>query len=239
MGGILKIAFLSDVHGNIHALRAVWRWLQERQIHRVICLGDLVGYGANPSESIDFIDEHRVHCTMGSSDARVAYGLGEKFEKREGLSEETLEWTKTVLTPEQKEYLKALPTSGRIETPKGRLRYCHGSPRDPDDRLDLHGPSNELNELLASLHCEVLVCGGTHIPYVRRLMRGVIVDPGSVGLSLNGEPGADAAVIEILEREIKVELAKIPYDTQAAAADIEHWKLPAAIAGAIKSGRMG
>ncbi len=236
---LLKIAFISDIHGNIHALRAAWRWIQERRPDHVICLGDLVGYGANPSEAIDFIDEHGLRCTLGSSDARVAYELSEKFEKREGLSEQTLEWTKTVLTPEQKQFLRKLPTSGRMETPKGRLRFCHGSPYDPDDRLDLHGAAKDLNELLASLHCEVLVCGGTHIPYVRALARGVVIDPGSVGLSLNGEPGADVAFLQISENEVKTELIKVPYDTAAAAADIVTWNLPNAITHVLRSGKMG
>ncbi len=234
----MQIAFISDIHGNIHALRAAWKFIQERGVEQTFCLGDLVGYGANPSEVIDFVESHTLRCTLGSSDARVAYELNEKFEKREGLSEQTLEWTKTILTPEHKQFLRKLPTSGRLETPKGRLRYCHGSPYDPDDRLDLHGPAQELNELLASLHCEVLVCGGTHIPYIRSLMRGVVVDPGSVGLSLNGEPGADVTILTISETDVKTELIKVPYNLEAAAADIITWKLPKLIAGVIRSGRM-
>ncbi|MBB6096728.1 putative phosphoesterase [Deinobacterium chartae] len=233
----MRLAFISDIHGNIHALRAVWQALQDHHIDQIICLGDLVGYGAGPAEVIEFLETKRVKTVLGSSDARVAFDFTDRFEKREGVAETTLEWTKTVLGPEHRKFLRALPTNGRIETPQGRLRYCHGSPHDPEARLDLHGDEEMLNAVLSELHCEILVCGGTHIPYLRRTSRGLLVDPGSVGFSLNGEPGADIAVFDITSGGTRVSMIKVPYDYHAAAFDVMAWNLPSVIASVIRTGK--
>lgn len=234
----MRLAFLSDVHGNIHALSAVQRFLTDQDAESVFILGDLVGYGASPGAVIDFVQRAGWVTALGSSDARAAFGFAERGE-RSGVAEETLVWTRKMLTDEQLEFLRRLPTGGRIMTKLGRVRYFHGSPHDPDSRLDLMADDRELEGVLENLGAKIVVCGGTHVPYYRRVAGGLFVDPGSVGLSLNREPGADVAMIDILERDVKVQLHKVPYDYHAAAFDIVAWNLPPVIADVIKSGRMG
>lgn len=232
----MKLGVISDIHGNIHALRAVWAALAERGVVDVVCLGDLVGYGASPAEVIGWVREHGVPTVLGASDARVAFELSEQLEPRQGVADQTLEWTKTVLSSDDRGFLRRLKIVERLSTPRGRLKLFHGSPDDPDTRLDLRSSAAELENLMAAIRCEVVLCGGTHVPYVRRLPSGVLVNPGSVGLSLNGEPGADCAYMELEESGVHVELLKVPYDTHAAAFDIMTWDLPAVIAQVIKTG---
>jgi len=234
----LRLAFLSDIHGNVQALHAVQRFLTDEQVETVVILGDLVGYGASPGAVIDIVQRQGWVCSMGSSDARVAFGFAERGE-RSGVAEETLVWTRKMLTDDQMEFLRRLPTGGRIMTRLGRVRYFHGSPHDPDARLDLLADDRELEGVLENLGARVIVCGGTHVPYFRRVGPGLFIDPGSVGLSLNREPGADVAIVEITAQDVKVQLHKISYDYHAAAFDIVAWNLPPVIADVIKSGRMG
>ncbi|MEX2502565.1 MAG: hypothetical protein WD336_09330, partial [Trueperaceae bacterium] len=77
-----------------------------------------------------------------------------------------------------------------------------------------------------------------HVPYLRRAQAGVAVNPGSVGLSLNGEPGADYALLRIDESQVDVRMGKEEYDVGAVAFDIVAWGLPAVVAEAIQMGRM-
>lgn len=235
--GTLRLAFLSDIHGNIHALSAVQRFLEHQDVESVFILGDLVGYGASPGAVIDLIEREGWVCSLGSSDARVAFGFAERS-GRSGVAEETLQWTRTMLTPEQLEFLRRLPAGGRVMTKVGRVRYFHGSPHDPDARLDLMSDDRQLQSIIDNLGAKVLVCGGTHVPFFRKVGESYVVDPGSVGLSLNSEPGADVAILDI-ERDVKVSLHKVPYDFHAAAFDIVAWNLPPVIADVIRSGRMG
>jgi putative phosphoesterase len=232
----VKLGVISDVHANIHALRAVWAVFEARKVEKVVCLGDMVGYGASPSDVINWLIDHEIQCTLGSSDARVAFELSEGLEPRAGLAEEVLNWTRGIITDEEKGFLRGLRVSERVTTPRGRLRFFHGRPENPDARLDLRAEVKELDELLQTLKCDIVLCGGTHIPYTRRTQKGIFINPGAVGLSLNGEPGADCAVLDILEAGVKVELLKVPYDYAAAIFDLKTWGLPEAIGTAIKTG---
>ena len=234
----MRIAFLSDLHGNIHALTAVKRFLNEQIVNQVVVVGDLVGYGASPGPVIDFVGREGWPTGLGSSDLRVALDFGER-EGRRGVADQVLQWTRKTLNPEQLEFLRRLPPSGRLTTPIGRVRYFHGSPHDPEQRLDLMGSEADLRRLGERLAARVVVVGGTHVPFVRTVDETTFVDPGSVGLSLNHEPGADVAIVDCVGRGPKVTLHKVPYDYSSSAFDIMAWNLPPVIADVIRTGKMG
>ncbi|AIZ45068.1 metallophosphoesterase [Deinococcus radiopugnans] len=234
----MRLAFISDIHGNIHALTAVKRFLTENIVNQVIVVGDLVGYGASPGPVIDFVKREGWATGLGSSDMRVAIDLGDR-EGRRGVADQVLTWTKKMLTPEQTEFLRRLPPGGRIMTPVGRVRYFHGGPHDPEQRLDLMAGERELEDLAETLGARVIVVGGSHVPFSRVIGETTFVDPGSVGLSLNHEPGADVVIVDCVGRKPRVSLHKITYDYASSAFDIMAWSLPPVIADVIKTGRMG
>lgn len=232
----LRVAFISDLHSNIHALIAVKRFLAQYELDKVVVVGDIVGYGANPGAVIDMIRKEDWAVTIGSSDSKVVFPIGTG---NGGVSDQVIEWTKTVLSPEQVEYLQGLSTSGRLKTPAGVIRFFHGSPYNPDEKINLMSSERELMELAEKLKARLVVVAGTHIPFVRVVGDTTFVDPGSVGLSLNQEPGADVAVVDMSGLKPVVKMHKVPYDLSAAAFDIMAWELPSTIADVIKTGRMG
>ncbi len=197
-----------------------------------------MGYGASPGPVIDFVRREGWPTGLGSSDLRVAMEFGER-EGRKGIADQVLQWTKKTLSPEQMEYLRRLPPGGRIMTPIGRVKYFHGSPHDPEQRMDLMAHERELEQIADQLSSRVIVVGGTHVPFVRVIGDTTFVDPGSVGLSLNHEPGADVAIVDCVGRKPKVTLHKVPYDYSSSAFDIMAWNLPPAIADVIRTGKMG
>ncbi|MBI0445867.1 metallophosphoesterase [Deinococcus sp. DB0503] len=234
----MRLAFLSDLHGNIHALTAVKRFLSGETVNRVIVLGDLVGYGASPGPVIDLVRREGWTASLGSSDLRVALDLGERAE-RHGVAEQVLGWTRKVLSPDQLDFLRQLPPGGRLMTPVGRVRFFHGAPHAPEQRLDLMAPERELEALAETLAARVVVVGGSHVPFVRVVGDTTFVDPGSVGLSLNHEPGADVALVDCVGRRPRVTLHKVSYDYASSAFDIMAWNLPPVIADVIRTGKMG
>jgi predicted phosphodiesterase len=233
----LRIAFISDLHANIHALTSVKRFLSENIVNQVIVVGDLVGYGASPGPVIDFVRREGWATGLGSSDMRVSMELGERAE-RKGVADQVLVWTRKMLTPEQNDYLRRLPPGGRIMTPVGRVRFFHGSPHNPEERIDLMAQERELEALADSLSSRVIVVGGSHVPFVRVVGDTTFIDPGSVGLSLNHEPGADVAIVDCVGRRPKVSLHKVTYDFASSAFDIMAWNLPPVIADVIRTGKM-
>ncbi len=234
----MQIGIISDVHANVLALEAALADLQRAGATTVVCLGDLVGYGPAPNETIDLLRSAKVLCTLGEADERIAYGFATRA-TRAGVADQTIEWTRTVIEPRHVEWLRELPVQRRLDTPAGRLRWFHGSAEDPADRLNLQQDPITLTALLKRHRCSILSCGGSHVPYFRKVASaGWVINPGSVGLSLNGEPGADYALVRIGEDGVEVRMDKVEYDVAAVAFDIVAWGLPSVIAEAVQRGRM-
>ena len=234
----MVVGLISDVHANVIALEAVLAELKAQGADTILCLGDLVGYGPSPNEAIDLLRTSGVLCTLGAADERIAFDFARRRVSRKGVADEILEWTKDVIEPDHVQWLQTLPVQRRFETPVGRLRFFHGSAEDPGERLDLQQDPITLTRLLDRHRCSILACGGSHVPYYRRLPTGWVINPGSVGLSLNGEPGADYALVSIRDGEVEITMDKVEYDFAAVAFDIVAWGLPPMVAEAIQMGRM-
>lgn len=232
------LGIISDVHANLPALEAVYASLQDKGAELVLCLGDLVGYGPHPNEVVAFIRQHDILCTLGAADEQIAYEFASSKERREGVADTTLEWTRTVIDAANVEFLRQLPVQQRLHTPAGRMRFFHGSLDSPSQGLELQQDIAGLNRLLEQARCDILACGKTHVPFQRQLPRGWIINPGSVGLSLNGEPGADYALVRLDQGRVDIHMDKVEYDFAAVAFDIVAWGLPATIAEAVQRGKM-
>lgn len=235
----MRIGLISDVHANVLALEAVLEQLKFRGVDQVVCLGDLVGYGPSPNEAIELIRRERVVCTLGAADERLAYSFARRKSPRTGVADEILEWTRTVIDGRHLAFLQSLPVQQRVNTPAGWLRFFHGSSEDPNERLNLNQDPISLTRMLQRHRCTILAAGSTHVPFYRHIQDvGLVVNPGSVGLSLNGEPGADYALLTISEGSIDVHMDKVEYDFAAVAFDIVAWGLPAMVAEAVQMGRL-
>lgn len=234
----MVLGLISDVHANVVALEAALKALRGHGVDTVICLGDLVGYGPAPNETIEAIRDARALCTLGAADERIAFDFARPSVPRKGVGDATLEWTRGILEPQHVAWLREQPVQRRLETSAGRLRAFHGSAEDPSERTDLQVDPIALQRLFETHGCSILAAGGTHVPYLRRTGAGVAVNPGSVGLSLNGEPGADYAVLRIDGDQVDVRMDKVEYDVAAVAFDIVAWGLPPVVAEAVQHGRM-
>lgn len=232
------LGIISDVHANVLALEAALTALRDRGVEQVICLGDLVGYGPSPNETLDLIRSEGVLCTLGAADERIAFEFAGGHQPRKGVADDILEWTRTVIKAEHIEFLRTLPLQRRLETPAGRLRFFHSGPETTEHRLNLNQDPVSLGRLLERHRCRILVAGGTHVPFYRKVAAGWVLNPGSVGLTLNGEPGADYALLRIQPGAVDLEMDKVEYDFAAVAFDIIAWGLPQVVAEAVQKGRM-
>jgi len=230
------VGLISDVHANVLALEAALNELRRRGAETIICLGDLVGYGPSPNETLELLRQENVICTLGAADEQVAFEFARRS-PRAGVADEILAWTRSVIEPGHVAFLRSLPAQLRLGTPQGRLRACHGT-LDAPNRIDLDQSAPALGALLEAQRCRILAVGNSHVPSYRALGAGWVINPGSVGLSLNGEPGADYALLRISEGGLEVEMDKVEYDFAAVAFDIAAWGLPQAVAEAVQRGRM-
>ena len=236
----MRIAVFSDVHANLQAMQAVWEDLEGQRPDAVYCLGDLVGYGANPNEVVEFVREHQVPTVMGNYDEGVGFDLQEcgcvyRDPADDARGKVSLQWTRKVTTDENKHYLQGLPFQLRLEDRSPRLLLVHASPRKINEYLYADRPQASFERLAKMAGTDVLLFGHTHLPYTKTVERTLFVNTGSVGKPKDGDPRAGYVLLE-LGRRRKATMRRVAYDVEAAARAIQETDLPAHFAALLRSG---
>src|SRR3954470_13323917 len=136
----MRIAIISDIHGNLPALEAVFADIAARRLTTVYCLGDLVGYGGSPNEVTQRIQTEGIPTIMGNYDDGVGFdrddcGCAYKDKDEEARGQQSLFWTRAAPTEENKAYLRTLVPEIRFEAEGTRFRLVHGSPRRINEYL--------------------------------------------------------------------------------------------------------
>jgi putative phosphoesterase len=236
----MRLAVLSDIHANLHALQAVWADLEAQRPDAVYCLGDLVGYGAFPNEVIDFLRQQDVPTILGNYDEGVGFDLDEcgcayrtPLERERG--DQSLRWSQAHTTPDGKEYLRRLPSNIRKETSRPTMLLVHGSPRKINEYVFEDRPEATFQRLAALAGTDLLLFGHTHLPYVKRVGRTLFVNAGSVGKPRGGDPRAVYTLLT-LGGELAVEFRRVTYDVGAAADAVRAAGLPPAFAELLLTG---
>jgi putative phosphoesterase len=235
----LLLAAFSDIHANKHSLDAVLEDIRQRSPERVVCLGDLVGYGAFPNEVIETIRAAGIPTIAGNYDDGVGFDRDEcgcaytdpgDIER----GDRSLRWTQRAVTPENKQWLRALPRELRLELGGKRVLCVHGSPRRINEYLFADRPERSLARMLEGLEADVVLCGHTHLPYQRRLGAIDLINVGTAGRPRDGDPRAGCALIELAEG-VKATFPRVEYDVEAAAKAIEATELPREFAEALRT----
>ena len=237
----MRIALLSDVHGNRHALEAVLADIDRQRPDRVYCLGDLVGYGAHPNEVIDLIRARGIPTVLGNYDDGVGFdrdecGCAYTDPEMRRLGDQSLAWSKAQVTPENKAFLRSLAPHLRLEVEGKRLLLVHGSPRKINEYVYEDRPPASLERIAQSAEADLLAFGHTHLPYVKPVAGVLLVNDGSVGKPKDGDPRAAYAILEI-GRQITAAIHRVAYDVAQAAAAVRASGLPAHFADLLETGR--
>jgi putative phosphoesterase len=221
-----RIAIFSDLHGNSAATEAVLAAINAEVPDAVYCLGDLVGYGAKPNETIELLRERNIPTIMGNYDDSVGFerddcGCAYKDKDEEAQGQESLTWTRAATTEENKEYLCTLLPEIRVEAEGKRFRLVHGSPRRMNEYLFEDRNPRSLARIAQGADTDVLVFGHTHKPWVRTIEGVLFVNDGSVSKPIDGDPRAAWALLTVERgKPVRVEMRRVPYDIATMAAAI-------------------
>jgi diadenosine tetraphosphatase ApaH/serine/threonine PP2A family protein phosphatase len=235
-------------------LDAVLADIAGRSPDRIVCLGDLVGYGAFPNEVIDTIRAAGIPTLTGNYDDGVGFdrdqcgcAYTEPADIKRG--DRSLRWTQSTVTHENKAWLRGLLGELRFEFAGKRVLCVHGSPRRINEYLFADRPERSLLRMFEGLKTDLVLCGHTHTPYHRRLgapgapasrrpggLAIELVNTGAVGRPRDGDPRACYAVIDV-GQDVQVEFPRVAYDFEAAAKAIEATDLPGEFAQTLRTGR--
>jgi len=226
-----SIAVISDVHANLEAFEAV---LLEARGLDILCLGDLVDYGANPNEVVEIVRRRGIRTVMGNHDWAAVSGDTSLFNARAAMSSI---WTRAHITSQNLEFIRTLAPEFRTRFDAAEAYLTHGS---PDDRLweyvDPRTHSDLFDHYLTKLGVGLIGLGHTHVSYVWKDRGRVVFNPGSVGQPRDGDPRASFAVLTVEEQEVRVEIRRVGYDIQKAASKIREAGLPESHASRLFSG---
>jgi putative phosphoesterase len=221
----MKVGLISDIHSNLAAFKAVLRDMP--RVDEVICLGDLVGYAAEPNEVVQLARSKGVRSVMGNHDyaavSRDVRGLTDR-------AATAANWTSDNLKRENFDYLANLPTHLNLKIGGKKLYFVHGSPRDPLREYIFPDISNrDLAEVTKGPDVDLVALGHTHVPMKRMIMGKLIVNPGGVGQPRDRDPRASYAVLNFGD-DMEVSFRRVEYDVAATAEKIKAAGLPEELA---------
>jgi putative phosphoesterase len=233
----MRIAIISDIHGNLPALEAVLAAVAKQKPDAVYCLGDLVGYGASPNEVTERIKAEGMPTIMGNYDDGVGFdrdecGCAYRDPVDRELGDRSLAWTKAHTTAANKEFLRALLKELRFEADGKRVLLVHGSPRKMNEYLFEERPLSSFQRLAAASNADVIAFGHTHKPYQKTVDGVLFVNVGSVGKPKDLDWRACYVILE----PGAVTFQRVSYDVAQAAGAIRATELPHEFASDIESG---
>jgi putative phosphoesterase len=219
----MLIAFISDIHSNLEALQAVLKKIDEMKIERIYCLGDIVGYGAQPCECIRIIRERRIQSVLGNHDLASVTGNTSFFNP---VAASAVVWTSTRLHLEEMEFLKNLPERLELVLDNLKILLVHGSPKDPI--WEYVFPENVDENFAKGLNFDVVIMGHTHVPFVKKFRKVLIANCGAVGQPRDHDPRASFLILDI--KKVEAEIVRVKYDIESAAQKIIDVGLPRLLA---------
>ena len=252
---MVRIAALSDVHGNLPALAAVRKAIDAVRPDYVAICGDLVFNGPDPAGTLALIQELEragAFVTLGNTDVAVADGdIAAAFPWfTDGAPDSYLaaaEWARDQIGDDGVDYLRHLPSERRLRVGDdgspgggGLVLFCHASPGSLTDGLSPDLDPVVTIERVSGTDARVIVCGHTHMPEVREVGWRTIVNDGSAGYVFDGDPTASWALIEIDENGVRAEIQRTSYDVMAASDAVSARGLPGDVyrAATIRTGKL-
>jgi diadenosine tetraphosphatase ApaH/serine/threonine PP2A family protein phosphatase len=232
----VRLAIISDIHANLEALERVLEDIDAMQADRLICLGDIVGYGADPSTCLDLLRDRADVCVLGNHDAAMFSPNVRDFFNP--LAQQVAEWTASRLTEDDIAYLKGLP----YRVSSDNLLFVHSAPRAPE-QWDYVFSGMEARMHGRHFHERICFIGHSHVPGVYPIdpeVRGYapghryLINVGSVGQPRDGNWRSSYGLLDTVAGSY--ENRRLEYDVDAAARKIIERGLPVRLAERLKTG---
>lgn len=225
----MKIAIISDIHGNMQALETVLEDIKKENCSKILCLGDLTMAGPNPVEAIELIkkmyDEGNLELIQGNTDEMISNEVvfvplvKEKFP----IMGNALEDDVKLIADEQKIFLANLPKQKELMFEGVKVLMVHGSPRKNDENITPDLSVSEVETMLEGVDADLILCGHTHIPCgYQTNKKQTVVNVGSVGRPFTPDAKACYAIVDFNNGGFEVEHRKLDYDRKTASEILSH-----------------
>jgi len=216
----MKIAIISDIHGNMQALEAVLGDIKSENCDKIFCLGDLAMAGPEPVETVKLVKElyekGNFELIQGNTDEMIGDFNAEIIE-RVGSSFpimfEALKNDVEIMPRDLLDFLKNLPKQAEFEIEEVKILLVHGSPRKNDENISPDLLIEKVEEMLEGTDADLILCGHTHIPCgYQTTKKQTVVNDGSVGRPFTPTPQACYAIADISNGSFDIMHKFVDYD---------------------------
>jgi len=215
----MLVAFISDIHSNLEALEVVIKDIDKLKIKKIFCIGDVIGYGANPNDCLKIIKKRKIPCCLGNHEFAVireeTYGLNI-------FAAEAIMWTVDQITKDNLEFIKNFPEKVETKLKGIKILMVHGSPFDPINEYVY--PEYPLERIVDEFDYDVIIISHTHIPFIRKIRECLIINSGAVGQPRDHNPDACYVIFDTEDK--KAEIIRVKYDIRTVAEKIIKSGLP-------------
>ena len=219
----MKVAVVSDIHGNLQALQSVIADIEKEQCEKVLCLGDLAMAGPQPRLVVDYVMNKAENWTtiQGNTDKMISgfsLKMYDKLHDEYPVMANALLDDVDILEQDKKDFLGSLPARKELVVEGVTVLLVHGSPRRNNEDILPNMRISEVQEMIEGETANLILCGHTHVPCgYQTLTKQTVVNVGSVGRPMTGVPKANYAIIDFNNGTFTVEHREVEYDYLLAA----------------------
>ncbi len=221
----MRIAVLSDIHGNLLGLDACLADLASQGgAEAIVAAGDLCLDGPKPKKVLQRLEEIGAACVRGNTDRYIAEeGSNESFEPAERAQ---IEWTRREIGEHWRSWLQGLPFALRIGEDDNQLLIVHANPKTDDEHLWPDADETVLQRLIGDERASTMAFGHLHLPYVRMWHGKLLVNVASAGLPKDGDPRACYAILTERNGGWEVKHRRVAFDTKRVATQLAACGIP-------------
>ncbi|WP_138419906.1 metallophosphoesterase family protein [Aquibacillus sediminis] len=211
----MRIAFLSDIHGNATALDAVLQDIKTKQVDKTVVLGDIAYRGPEPKRSIELVQQLDATVIKGNADEWIVRGVkqGEVPEQALELMTKERDWAVAQLEQSEMDYLANLPTETYFTEQGVNFHGFHATPTSLFANVLPDAKDEEIEStLMGNNDADVYLYGHIHKPYIRYINGKTIMNLGSVGLPFDGLAKASYALVDVNDGNVTTSIQRVDYD---------------------------
>jgi putative phosphoesterase len=233
----MRVAVISDLHGNRYALEKVVASIKKEGVDQTICLGDVATLGAEPLETVRMVESLGCRCISGNHDRFVLDPTAARYYTGPGPVYDAIEWGHSELDANSIKFISGFESSFSIPSPVGDIFIFHGTPHSDEENLLAESPTDVYDSIVSVHDAAVYVCGHSHVRMMRQHNGRLFVNPGSVGApfrrAFNGDPPsilpqAEYAVFDINGGGTTVAFKQIPLEMSVIKKELSASKNPMA-----------
>jgi putative phosphoesterase len=222
----MRIALISDIHGNLIALQTVLTDIEKEHVDQIVCLGDVTANGPQPREVIQRIRDLQCPVVCGNTDEW--FFVPQTYDpnsERERQLMAMLEWAIQKFSPDEIAFMRNFQPRDEIPLENDATLLCfHGSPQSNTQVVQATTTDDELTRMLSGYRATVMAGGHTHTQMLRRFKDMCIINPGSIGMPIERGatreqdrrvPWSEYAIVDSHDKKLAVEFRRVPLDVSA------------------------